>query len=163
MTPESRNAFSAYRFREDLLDWRGAPFVVGLRVLTGVAPCERAKTLAGAYRLDSAPAFPPPECACSLGSCCCTWEPIFLDDPEPAFWKTPLVLHESAGPPIHRPSVPLTLERLRAMAGMLATIVGREVGEDSIRLAACNAGLSMDGPVPRKVGLVDRLRRLLRQ
>lgn len=157
MTPDGRRAWVAQRFREDLLSYRAAPYAAGVQIITGAYPCPYAAVVAGAYRLDAAPVFPPAECTCELGSCCCRWEIIFNDDPEPAAWNTAAHVHPDAGPRIEREPYPLTMERLRATGAVLGA------DEASIQEAARNAGLlpkhsaSAPGLIASLVRAVKRL------
>lgn len=120
MTPAGRRDWMARRFREDLLAYRAAPYAAGVQFIQGAHPCPHAAELAGAYRLDAAPVFPPAACTCTLGACCCRWELIFNDDPAPAAWKTAVHVHPDAGPRIERAPELLPKE---SVPGLIASFV----------------------------------------
>ncbi|WP_419483700.1 hypothetical protein [Dokdonella sp.] len=152
---QARSTWLSRRFEEDLLMCRAAPYAAGVKIVPGAHPCQHSAMVVGSYRLEAAPAFPPPECTCSLGVCCCWWEIIFNDDPEPAEWKTAVRVHPAAGPRINRDLPPLTMERLRATAAVLGA------DEATIQAAARNAGL-LPAPTVSGDGLIRRLRRALK-
>jgi hypothetical protein len=158
MTPEERRAWVAQRFREDLLSYRAAHYAAGVQIIAGAHPCPYAAVVAGAYRIDAAPVFPPADCTCELGSCCCWWEIIFNDDTEPVAWKTAAHVHPDAGPRIDREAEPLTMERLLATGAVLGA------DEASVQEAARNAGLlpKDSAPAPGLVASIVRaVKRLL--
>lgn len=96
LDPEFRKEFSRRRFEEVLLQYRRASYAAGVRIVCKSYPCDFARSIAGAYRLDSVPVFPPEECNQVDGACTCSWEIIFVDDEEPDEWKVARSVHPLA-------------------------------------------------------------------
>lgn len=88
------------------MQYRRASYAAGVRIVCKSYPCDFARSLAGAYRLDSVPVFPPEECNQVDGACTCSWEIIFVDDEEPDEWKVARSVHPLAGGRLEQPELP---------------------------------------------------------
>lgn len=76
-------------YARDLAHYRTAPFIAGIRIIAREdVECGRSAAVAGCYRLEDAPAWPPTGCDCEWG-CLCWWEPIFDDEADGLTFKRP--------------------------------------------------------------------------
>lgn len=107
-------------YERDLLDWRATPFVIGLKITAREdVACSKSRAMAGCYKIEDAPAWPPDGCESECG-CLCWWQCIFDDEQPEGGWRVPVRRHPKAGPHFPPPSpAPMTRESMQALGDVL--------------------------------------------
>lgn len=140
--PDLLSANHAAAYERDLISWREASFIVGLRIEgpKNGTECSFSSLYEGCYRLEDAPDYPFG--LCDNEPCCvCFWSFIADDEMAGVEWKIPERRHPQAGPHIERTPAPLTMEGLRELAQVTNGVTSAKITEADIQEAARNAGL----------------------
>jgi hypothetical protein len=97
--PDMLAATHAASYERDLIAWREAPFVVGIRIEgpNNGTECSFARLYEGCYRLEDAPDYPFGPCD-NEPCCVCFWSLIGDDETAGVEWKVPEHRHPMSGP-----------------------------------------------------------------
>lgn len=105
--PVARVEWAKKRWFEDLAQYAEFSHCTGVQIIVNKRAepfCRCADFIAGAYRLNNVPEFPPPMCEGENG-CTCWWNPVFAHEPQPDKWLDPaeqvrLALEAGCGEPL---------------------------------------------------------------
>jgi SAP domain len=132
---ETLSAGHAAAYERDLLDWRAAPFIVGLRIEgpKNGTECSFSSLYEGCYRLADAPDYPFG--LCDNEPCCvCFWSCIFDDKSQGIEWKIPARRHPKAGGHIEREPSPISEKDVRQLASILGEVGVAKISEAEIQV-----------------------------